>query len=253
MRLFEFVQKPKNAGEAVLVFGHPDNKKSLPILEGNVIFLPDNPESEIFFLSSGTQFLLNIQKVKKTTGQWGTTTAKTIKEIWLGGSIESTIFLAKVEGKAFEIFKTQGEKAFLAALQPTEIMNGLKGLTSQSWSKRGYLYLIDIGISIERLRLLAHILCGLNDQKITFKIYKDHAIFGRASTLNGLGFYPDSSLFVGNGTLITPGYPTLEMQNIHIIAAADYLSEIVQSALSDETKYPSDQKENSKKGVKSSK
>jgi hypothetical protein len=211
MKLNEIKVLPKRAGKAVLQFGYGGDK-DLPLRIGNKIIFP-SPEkffdADIFFLKNGKQFVYH-----------------GAREIYFGGTDEN-VFLTRMEYRAFEIVKKEGEKAFFEALKPEAIKEWQEKFGGKP-KRQGDIWAISLRLSFYHLDRVIFLGESVNSSFIfnEFREVKNTRIFRTRHKLTGVQSYGayfhgtlgDCEIQIAQGRIISPNHRPLVFREPHILA-----------------------------------
>lgn len=213
MKLYELRTRPKVAGTANLIFGHPDQNKRPPLREGPNIFLPDDPELDFHPLENGQKILIRLVAAGDGARQI---------TYWFGGTEENP-FLVRVDQVAFDAFKQSGEQGFFNALKP-QIITRIEEAFKLTTKRQGDIFAVPLPFSVQDFTRAANLFAM--DSSANFSEAAFQPILGTRHILKG--FYSNARIFgtvhpLGWGVVEAPDHSPLSLDGIHLLAQANCL------------------------------
>ena len=210
--------KPKKAGEAILVYGV---EREDVRADGRFIYLTGHPKDQFYSLQEGEQFLFNPRGGKKG-GQ-----------PLFGGTDGENVFLSPIYVVAFDVFLEKGEAAFYQALRP-EIVREMEKHFQAEIRRQGDIFAVSLGsVTWENLNLLHALLLhhsGINDHRfVKTKEVDREPIFATRHTLTGkmTATIPVQFVYcagpcpIVQGVLDHPNHESLVLEELHLLARSE--------------------------------
>ncbi len=157
MKLFELGnRRPTEAGLAVLKYSK-EEKLVAPRREANTIILPDEPNSDLFLLKNGDQFIF---RKEPKYNEW--------EELWFGGTDENP-FLVHLDPAPYKEYISKGENAFFLSIAPPEAIEMAKKFKTRV-IRQGDIFCIPTGLDSKELE---QVLCTAK------KIFTQHLLYDK--------------------------------------------------------------------------